>query len=92
MVGISNLSQLAVVYQNLLSGGAQEPFMVQEDKILVMDSAAIGQAGTAQLGTYPLYGNEATETAQEVAANFSTLQSIAAFVVLTALLYRSMPA
>ena len=44
-----------------------------------MDSAAIGQAGTAQLGTYPLYGNEATETAQEVAANFSTLQSIAAF-------------
>lgn len=75
---INGLSGLDVIYQNLISGGAQT-FTGRNSRVLVMDSGAIGTASAVQIGSYPLYGSKATETAAQVSANFETLKRIAAY-------------
>jgi hypothetical protein len=56
-----------------------------------MDIGAIGMASTVQIGLYPLYRNEATETAQQVAANYITLQKMPLIVVQMAFQFRTTP-
>ena len=75
---IGELSGLNVIYQNLISGGAQT-FTGTGSRVLVMDSGAIGTASDVQVGSYVLYGNEATETLAQVSANFETLKRITSY-------------